>query len=391
MYLDKNIREHDLLQAIARVNRTKGTKEHGMVVDYYGVSNHLKDALNIWGAEEEEDIQELLKYFRDINKEIPVLETRYNRMIQLFEDKGLKQFRDFAEQNMADKDAEFQLAEDCIALASSIPFRAQFDTYLKAFFDSLDLLFNTDVARKYYIPAKRFGYLLVRIRNRYKDPTMDLKWAKAKVRKMIDKHLETLGIDSRIEPVSLLSDDFPSEVDKLGGNSKSKASEMEHAIRRHIKVNMDKDPALYKRFLKRMEEILDRYKENWENIVEEFNTLRGELAKGRENENEEEGLNAQELPFFDLILYNAYNDEISDDDKVILKELSKELVISLKDAIDKPNFWNDRDAEIRKLQGEIDDILDFCELDVVSQNHERISVEIMTLARKRHTELTHKK
>ena len=192
MYLDKNIREHDLLQAIARVNRTKGEKEYGILVDYYGVSNHLKDALNIWGSEDEEDILELLNYLRDINKEIPVLEARYNRMIQLFEDKGIKNFKAFTEQTILDKDEEFKLAEQCIELAEQIPFRAQFDTYLKAFFDSLDLLFNTEAAKQYYIPAKRFGYLLMRIRNRYKDPTMDLKWAKPKVRKIIDKYLETV-------------------------------------------------------------------------------------------------------------------------------------------------------------------------------------------------------
>ena len=119
--------------------RTKKDKTHGILVDYYGVSNHLKDALNIWGAEDEEDIKELLAYFRDINKEIPVLEARYNRMLQLFTDKGIIEFKKFAEQRMPDKDAEFQLAEDCIELAASIPFRAQFDTYIKAFFDSLDL------------------------------------------------------------------------------------------------------------------------------------------------------------------------------------------------------------------------------------------------------------
>ena len=121
MYLDKSIREHDLLQAIARVNRTKKDKTHGLLVDYYGVSNNLKEALNIWGAEDEEDIKELLAYFRDINKEIPVLEARYNRMIQLFEDRGIIDFKKFAEQKMTDKEVEFQLAEDCIEMAAAIP------------------------------------------------------------------------------------------------------------------------------------------------------------------------------------------------------------------------------------------------------------------------------
>lgn len=392
MYLDKNIREHDLLQAIARVNRTKGEKKHGILVDYYGVSNHLKEALNIWGAEDEEDIKELLEYFRDINKEIPVLEARYNRLVQLFEDKGVQKFKAFIEQKMIDKVEEFNLAERCIELAGEIPFRAQFDTYLKAFFDSLDLLFNTETAKGYYIPAKRFGYLLMRIRNRYKDPTLDLKWAKAKVRKMIDKYLETLHIDSKIPPVSLLSDDFPKEVDKFGFNAKSKASEMEHAIRRHIKVNLGKDPGMYKRFLQRMEEILERYRGNWETIVEEFERMRDDMAKGRQEETKESGLTEQQLPFYDVIIMNAFDGSNVDEvEKGQIKILVVEVVELLKDAISKPNFWKGRDSEIRKLQGELDDMLDFFEIDAISNQHEKISLEIMNLARKRHQELTGEK
>lgn len=390
MYLDKSIREHDLLQAIARVNRTKGEKKFGILVDYYGVSNHLKDALNIWGAEDEKDIQELLTYFRDINKEIPVLEARYNRMIQLFEDKGIKNFKKFTEQEISDKDEEFKVAEACIELAEEIPFRAQFDTYLKAFFDSLDLLFNTEAAKQYYIPAKRFGYLLIRIRNRYKDPTMDLKWAKPKIRKIIDKYLETIGINSKIPPVSLLSEDFQKEINKAG-STKSKASEMEHAIRRHIKVNMDKDPAFYIRFIERINQIMERYKGNWEQIYDEFKNIREELEKGREEQNNI-GLNKQEMPFYDLIVMNVYDKEIiSEESNEILVNLVIELVDKLQDAINKPNFWREREAEIRKLQGEIDDMLDFSGIDEVSNLKERLSIEILNLAKKRHQELINDK
>ena len=386
MYLDKNIREHDLLQAIARVNRTKGEKEYGILVDYYGVSNHLKTALNIWGSEDEEDIKDLLNYLRDINKEIPVLEARYNRMIQLFEDNGIKNFKAFAEQTIDDKEAEFKLAEQCIELAEAIPFRAQFDTYLKAFFDSLDLLFNSEIAKQYYIPAKRFGYLLMRIRNRYKDPTMDLKWAKPKIRKIIDKYLETLGINSKIPPVSLLSDDFQKEVNNAG-STKSKASEMEHAIRRHIKVNMDKDPALYTRFIERINQIMERYKGNWEQIFEEFKKVKEEIEVGRQDDSEF-GLNKQELPFYDLIVMNSFGESRpSEEENAIIIDLVSELVSILQSSINKPNFWREREAEIRKLQGEIDDMLDFSGIDLLSNTKERLSIEIMNLAKRRHNEL----
>lgn len=387
MYLDKSLREHDLLQAIARVNRTKGTKSHGILVDYYGVSNNLKEALNIWGAEDEDDIKELLAYFRDIDQEIPVLEARYNRMIQLFEDRGVLDFKKFAEQKMLNKEVEFQLAEDCIELAASIPFRAQFDTYLKAFFDSLDLLFHSEIAHQYYIPAKRFGYLLVRIRNRYKDASLDLKWAKPKVRKMIDTYLETLGIDSRVAPVSLLSDKFMGEVNNVSKTPKTKASEMEHAIRRHIKVNLDKDPVLYKRFLQTMEELLLRYQGNWEMIVDGLTGIRDNMDVGRKGENQEKGLSEQELPFFDLIVFNAYGDIITEEEKEVLKPVINQLIILLKDGIDKPNFWKDRDTEIRKLEGEVDDILDFSGIQNIESNHSSLTLEIMNLAKRRHQEL----
>jgi type I restriction enzyme R subunit len=389
MYLDKNLREHDLLQAIARVNRTKGSKKHGILVDYFGVSNNLQEALNIYGAEDEEDIKALLEYFRDINKEIPVLESRYNRVIQLFEDQGVAQFRAFAEQRMEDKEKEFNLVERCIELAAAIPFRAQFDTYLRSFFDSLDLLFNTDVARTYYVPAKRFGYLLLRIRNRYKDPTLDLKWAKSKVRKLIDQHLASEGIDSKIPPVTLLSEEFPHEVEKVGKTAKSKASEMEHAIRRHIKVNAEKDPGFYQRFLRRMEEIMERYKNNWEYQVKEFTKIREDLQKGRAEEVQEKGMSEQELPFYDLFLLTCFEKEKPEGEKAAaLKDLTRQLLVLLEEAINKPNFWKDRPAEVRKLEGEVDDLLDFCDIPEVSEAHEKLSTEVMNLAEKRHQEIT---
>src|SRR5207248_9227072 len=48
LYLDRAMRGHELLQAIARVNRTRLGKTCGLVVDYFGVARHLKDALAVY-------------------------------------------------------------------------------------------------------------------------------------------------------------------------------------------------------------------------------------------------------------------------------------------------------------------------------------------------------
>ena len=389
MYLDKNMREHDLLQAIARVNRPKGPrKTHGIVVDYFGVAQHLKEALAIYGDKDEKELGDFLEYFRDINKEIPVLDSRYNRLIQLFQDNGIKDIELFVNQEMADKAKEFEIAERCIELAKELRFRAQFDTYLKSFFDSMDLLFNVSQAKRYWIPAKRFGYLFMRIRNRYKDETMDLKWAGEKVRKLIDKYLESMGINSRIPPVSLLSDDFSKEIDKQGG-SKAKASEMEHAIRRHIKVNMQNDPALFTKFNERLESIIREYQGHWDLLVQELEKMRDEIKQGRDKE--DSPLPAYQMPFYDVVLMIAFDGKPVDD-KVTQKiaGLVEEIVEELQKTIDVINFWK-KLPRVRKLEGIIEDILSFSGIDEVVATYKRITTEILNLARKRHDDLVRNK
>ena len=397
MYLDKNTREHDLLQTIARVNRTKGPKKkHGIVVDYFGVANHLKEALAIYGEEDEKELAGFLEYFRDINKEIPVLEARFNRLIQLFTDNRIARFEDFVNQSMEDKKEEFELAEKCIELAGEIRFRAQFDTYIKAFFDSLDLLFNVGSVDKYYIPAKRFAYLLMRIRNRYRDETMDLKWAGEKVRKLIDKYLLSLGIDSKIPPVSLLSDDFPKELDKHGKSSKAKASEMEHAIRRHIKVNMTNDPQLYTKFNDRLRAILEKHQGNWDIILDELDSLRTDLKS--KDRDVTEGLDEIEDVFYRNIIDNAFTkvkgglDSNAKENAFYIKKdpevinLIIDVVQLLREKLQIPNFWK-RPSEVKKLQGEIDDKLDFCGIKEIGSMHERICTDILSLAEKREQDI----
>jgi type I restriction enzyme R subunit len=138
-----------------------------------------------------------------------------------------------------------------------------------------------------------------------------------------------------------------------------------------------------------MEEIIERYKGNWDAIVEEFEKVRVDLEEGRKGNNEEEGLNEQELPFYDFINFSAFKDEtLSVKDKEALKKLTVELVHLLQDAISKPNFWKGRAAEIRKLQGKIDDLLYFTDIEDVEKIHLKLSVEILNLAKRRHQELT---
>jgi len=383
MYLDKSLREHDLFQAITRVNRTKRGKSFGLIVDYFGVTKHLSDALAIYTDKDKKNLNNFLEVFRDINKEIPILEARYKRLIDQFANNNLKEIDDFLQQKFTDTSKEFEFAEECIAKATNIKFRAELLTYAKSFFDSLDLLFNVHAGIDFWIPAKRLGYLLWRIKDRYKDETMDLKWASEKVRKLIDKHLLSMGIDTKVQQVSILSDEFKSKVDYLNKTPKSKASEMEHAIRWHIKVNLDKDPGLYNRFKDRLEMILNAYKENWETIVAELGKLRDEMSEGRKPE--ADGISIVESPFFDLLKNVLTSGNQEDINKT--KELTHTLMVLLKETAQIRNFWSDKASERKKIEGLIEDEIHYSGVGTLAVKAAELTSELMKLAKNREADL----
>jgi type I restriction enzyme R subunit len=389
MYLDKNLREHDLMQAIARVNRTKVMKNgyvkvHGIVIDYFGVASHLKEALAIYTETDEKELADLSAYFRGLDKEIPILEARYRRVLQLFSEYGIKQIEQFVNQKMVDETEEVELVENSVALGADVKFRAQFDTYIKAFFDSLDLLFNASMAKEYYVPAKRLGYLLMRMRNRYKDETLDLKWAGAKVRKLIDKYLESQGINPKIPPVKLLSDDFPKAVDAQNKSNRAKASEMEHAIRWHIKVNMDKDPALYAAFSERLQKILNAHKEHWDVIVAEMSNLRSDMAKDRKDG--ESIVPSHVVPFFELIIMESGIDKSNNTLIESVAKIAEMLFARIKEYIMIPNY-KQKLSERRQLEGSIMDELDYCGIDLLKKNAAKLTAELISLGEKRESEV----
>jgi type I site-specific restriction-modification system R (restriction) subunit len=74
-----------------------------------------------------------------------------------------------------------------------------------------------------------------------------------------------LGINPMIPPVELMSPRFIQEINKHT-STKAKASEMEHAIRKHCKIHFDEDPALYAKMSEKLEALLQKHKENWEQL-----------------------------------------------------------------------------------------------------------------------------
>jgi len=255
MYLDRPIREAELLQAIARVNRTGYGKRCGIVVDYYGVAQHLKEAL---AAYADEDLEGALASLKD---EVPVLRDRHLRVVDLFRQRGIE--------SLEDTDA-------CIEALGSERLRAEFAVKLKAFLASLDTVLPRPEGLPYSADAKRLAYLYARARNRYKDAPVLGKDVGAKVRKLIDDHVISLGVDPKIPPIQLTDAEFDTQLARTA-NDRAKASEMEHAIRSHIRKHADADPVLYRKLSERLNDILKNLSEQWNELIAQLQKIIDEL------------------------------------------------------------------------------------------------------------------
>jgi type I restriction enzyme R subunit len=235
MYLDKPLREHTLLQAIARVNRTYEGKKHGLIVDYYGISQNLEDALAIF---EKKDITGALT---PLTTELPRLEQRHRVVMRFF-----------------DKVDRSDL-EACISAIEPLDTRTEFDQAFRKFSESMNMIMPDPAANPYRKDLKFLGKVRDAARIRFRDEELNLAGCGAKVRRLIEEHILADGVKQIITPISILDDRFHEHVTQLKSDE-AKASEMEHAIRHHITVKLNENPAFYESLRERLEAIIEQRK-----------------------------------------------------------------------------------------------------------------------------------
>ena len=383
MYIDKKLQEHNLLQAIARVNRVANNKHRGFIVDYIGLANHLTEALQIYSTEDAPDITQGLK---SILSEVPILEERYQRLLQHFQKLGIREIEIFIKDKLGSPGAHYAVANRAVAALKDVKARADFDVYFKKFLQSLNLILPNPAGQPYRGAARRLGYLLQRAKERFKDDSLDIADAGEKVKALINEHLIDLGINPQIPPIELLSDGFLAHVQRHSkGDLEAISSEMEHAIRKHCKIHFDEDPAFYQRLSEKLERLIQEHQENWKALAEGYQQLRREAIEGRTDI--VEGLNKEATTFYDYILQLAFEgSEVPPDVNAALKKLMTRIVELLQDAIDVLDFWR-KPIEVKKLRGNIDTEILLADIPALNAKHERIAIEIVKLAEKRQEEL----
>lgn len=329
MYLDKIIKNHNLLQTIARVNRTCGPdKKCGYLVDYVGVTNHLRKALSEY---DDDDVSETISSIKDKTQDIAALNDAYNAIIAFIrEDVGFSSIDNTApiiEELVADD----ELRED---------FNALFGQLSRMF----DRVLPDPAALEYSDDFRLLSFIRESVAKATRDPRLSMKDASKKVRAIIEEYLKVNGVDVEIEPVSLLSDDFLDDVKSKNRTDRAACDRIKYAVRQYININTPKDPELFMRLSERLEAILQEFRDNWADLREALEHLREDILEGRLRENTFGYEPEHEMPFFAMLKTDLYGDvaytDIPEDAFDALKDLTNDVLQRFKADAETTNFWN---------------------------------------------------
>ncbi|MBI9108667.1 MAG: type I restriction endonuclease subunit R [Spirochaetales bacterium] len=355
LYLCKNLKEHTLLQAIARVNRLYEGKDFGFIVDYASVLGELDKALTMYSAFEGFDESEIVGTLSSINSVIDKLPERYSDLWDLF--KSVKHSTDEEEYEMLLSDDELRdefyirLADFAKNLAISI----SSDKFLS---DTEDI-----TLARYKADLRRFQVLKASVKLRYAE-AIDYRDYEPKIKKLLDTHIQADEVIQLNKPVNIFDDQTFSEVKEEHGvygvkkSTASKADTIAHATKKAITERMDEDPAFYESFSKLVQQAIEDFRAKRISDLEYLNKvveIRNKVVY-KEHDNVPDILSGNE----DSIAYYGVLKpflETHDLDGVDLEVIAADAAIAINKILEehkKVHFWYDEDAQ-KQVVNEIDD------------------------------------
>jgi len=332
MYLDSPLREHALLQAMGRVNRSEVNKNYGLVVDYWGLAGELQKALKMYS---ERDVMGMV--LTDYQKEyLPRLQAAHSAAMNFF--------REVPRQ--AD---ELTYKDACVQYLEPEDRRVVFDQRYMTFSKYMDMLLPDPKALEYRPDLILLDDIRKRAVRRYRDEQLSLHGCSDKVQKLIDEHIRVEGIEQLVKPTSVFSAKFDEEVAKIT-SPEAKASEMEHAIKHVLSVKMGENPVFYESLMDRLKRIIEDYKQKCITEAERLKLLRGLLDDVRSPEKFalQHGVELDVFPFYQLV-----QTKISDEER--LTSLAQQIYAALKEhaVVD----WQQKEDTKREMRRDIKRLL----------------------------------
>ena len=257
LYVCKSLKEHNLLQAIARVNRLYedgGTeKQFGFIIDYEGLLGELDSALTTYSAFEGYEAADLAGTVHDVREEIRKLPQLHDQLWDLFKPVRNKKDMEQFEQHLADEALRHDFYARLKAFSRCLHISLSSDKLFDVFDET-----KVDALKRDW---KQFSELKRSVQLRYQE-TVDVREFEPKIQKLLDDHVVAMPAETIIEVVNINDPDaLKAVVEETGVSEASRADRIASATRRAITEKMDEDPTFYKQFSELLEETIRAYRE----------------------------------------------------------------------------------------------------------------------------------
>ena len=343
MYLDKPLRDHNLLQAIARTNRVYPNKGCGKIIDYYGITKNLYDALDfdenivdsamidldVMKKDFVKVLDDIMDVFVNVNIEDPSIDN-LRRCLNIFIDNKDKQ------QFFESKYSKLKLLFEILSP----------DPFLK------------EHLRKFEWTTSFYLAYIKEFKSADNNMILLAEYGE-KVKKIIQNEIDYEGITKNFRELKVNDLYTLERLDKM--DDEEKALNLEKMLKQEISVNIDDNPA-FKKFSERLLAIKNQFEQNQIDLAERIKKYY-DLLNDIKNKNEEAkklGYNLKEYGLYNIskeFLNNKKSGDVLRDKKSI-HEFIKEMAKRIDDILDKG--WQEsskRDEFLKNIKKTLQELI----------------------------------
>ena len=354
LYLAKPLHSHNLLQAIARVNRLFSGKEHGHIIDYVGILGKLDEALTSYAAFEDFDEEDLTNTIVDVSDEIRKVPVHHANVWDCFKGVYNKKDIEALERHLAYKD----LREDFYEALSLYARTLQTALASNEFY----IEFSEEQIEFYKQELKMFVKLRVSLQNRYAE-IVSYKEYEPRVKKLLDTYVQAEDVIVITKELNIFDKQMVNEaIEEYGKTPASKADFIAHKMKKVITENMEKDEAFYKKFSQLLEDAIKSFQENRISEAEYLKAIlniRDQFEKGYLEDIPQTLLNKPEARAFFGVLSEVFENSFGKEIAIEQKDVLANIGIDISKIIEKLIIrdWKKNIDVIKEMENEVEDYL----------------------------------
>ena len=353
LYLCRLLREHTLLQAVARVNRLYDGKEYGYIIDYANVLGELDAALNTYDVLAGFDEEDLADFLVSIEEQVSELPQHYSALWDLFKEVKDSPDEERYEVLLADKELRDNFYERLTRYAKALAIALSSEKFITQ-------TNQRDLAR-YKGDLKFFVKLKGSVQLRYAE-TVDYRDYESRIKKLLDTHIQADEVTRLNEPVNIFDETGFNQVKDGRGvygekTEAARADIIAHAVKNRITENLEKDPVFYQQFSQLIQQTIDDFRDeriSSAEYLQKAGNIRDQMDNRQRDDVPDELRDDDEACAYFGVIKSCLAETGADGP---LDDIAAKTARAIQGAINnhwKVDFWNDSNAQ-KSVKDEIDD------------------------------------